>query len=259
MSSTALQSPGLLTQLRTEWEFRGSSPITVDDVDYTGDELLAILRSSAGTPLQDELLHQLLVAGHNGSEYAERIVLQLMLPKAVHLARTCAGLRDVKGHDNTSQDAVAIAIGAVWEQIRTYKLSRSSSVHANIGLDALHTISRIAPGDSVVLEPVVMQESIESAQETDHGGDWNPDAWATDNARAVEDLAFVLRWAIENETLSPAEVRLLARYDLGTLQDREDLADELDIKRDSLNRRVHRIRRTLMDSIQVHVRTHGGW
>lgn len=260
MSSTAIQTPGLLTQLRTEWAATGSRTINVDGAERSADELLTLLRAAAGTPEQDRLLHQLLIAGHDGNELAERIILQLMLPKAVHLARTCAALRDIKGRDNVSQDAVAIAIGAIWEQIRTYKLHRTTKrIHANIGLNALHSITEITAAESVILEPETLQESIENSQPLEHVDDWNPDAWATDNARAVEDLAFVLRWAIDTQTLSPTEVRILARYDLGTPADREDLADELEVKRDSLNRRVHRIRGTLIEAIQTHIRTHGGW
>lgn len=258
MSSTALQTPGLLTQLRSEWLRTGTETIVLGDAEYTADELLTRLHALTG-PAQDELLHQLLVAGHEGNLLAERIVLQRLLPKAVHLARSCASLRDIKGRDNTSQDAVAIAIGAVWEEIRVYPLHLTSSIHANIGLNALNKITKITAGESVILEPEIIQESVESTQAIKHTDEWDPESWATDNARAVEDLAFVLRWAIDTQTLSPAEVRLLARYDLGSLEDREDLADELDIKRDSLNRRAHRIRCTLVEAIQTHIRENGGW
>ena len=73
------------------------------------------------------------------------------------------------------------------------------------------------------------------------------------------DLVTVLTWAIDTEALTPDDVRLLARFDLGELHERDELAEDLGIGRASLTRRVYRIRVKLMEAVQAHIRENGTW
>lgn len=256
MSTTAPAQTGLLEALRIEW----SGSLTDRAHDFPGigtrscGELEVELKAATGRE-QDRLLHALLTAGHDGDALAERVLLQHMLPKAVHLARTCRGLRALTLSDHTPVDAVSTAIGAMWESIRRYPLNRVEKVKANIGMDALLIVNKsMSPGDpgehateDVHLEQVLQDQGKSAALEPEWGDD------------TFHDLVTVLTWAIDTEALTPDDVRLLARFDLGELHERDELAEDLGIGRASLTRRVYRIRVKLMEAVQAHIRENGSW
>ncbi|ODU06743.1 MAG: hypothetical protein ABS81_03780 [Pseudonocardia sp. SCN 72-86] len=256
MSTTTPTQTGLLEALRTEW----SGSLTDREHDFAGigirscSELELELKAAAGRE-QDRLLHALLTAGHDGDALAERVALQHMLPKAVHLARTCRGLRALTLSDHTPVDAVSTAIGAMWESIRRYPLNRVEKVKANIGMDALLIVNKsMSPGDPSehVTEDVYLEQAL---QEQGKSATIEPE-WGDDT---FHDLVTVLTWAIDTEALTPEDVRLLARFDLGELHERDELAEDLGIGRASLTRRVYRIRVKLMEAVQAHIRENGTW
>lgn len=68
----------------------------------------------------------------------------------------------------------------------------------------------------------------------------------------LRDLVTLFTWAIDNGILTADEVRLLARIELAEGnpgEERQQAADELGISRDTLNRRVHRVRTKLMTAV----------
>lgn len=246
----------LLDRLRTEWD----DSVSGRTHDFAGIGIrtcreLEIELKAASWREQDRLLHALVSAGHDGDKLAERVVLQYMLPKAVHLARTCRGLRSLTVVDHSSVDAVGTAIGAMWESIRRYPLNRVEKVKANIGMDALLIVNKsMSPGDpgehateDIYLEQVLQDQGKSATLEPEFGDD------------TFHDLVTVLTWAIDTEALTPDDVRLLARFDLGELHERDQLAEDLGIGRASLTRRVYRIRVKLMEAVQAHIRENGTW
>ena len=247
-------SQEVLPRLRRQWDHDLAD--VVYDLAPTGPRLCAELElelRAAPKADQDQMLHALLLAAAEGDEIAEAIVLHHMLPKAVHLARSCAALRS-----HSPADAVATAIGAMWEAIRTYPLHRSSSVHGNLGLNALSIISRtLGAGHRKGSEEYpTSDEGLAAAMLLEGGVATLEPEWGDDSFR---DLVTVLRWATDTGVLSCDEVRILARCDLGDDDERQALADQLGLTRQSLNRRVHRVRTKLIEAVQAHVRANGSW
>lgn len=250
-------TPGkLLTTLRDEWgnslahrthNFRGIGVRTCE-------QLMADVNASRDAS-QDHLLHALLQAGHEGDQLAERVALQCMLPKAVHFARSCTALRNLGTGSHTSADAVSTAIGAVWESISTFPLTRTEKIKANIGLDALAIINKTM-GTGLGREHTAEDDFLEHMMHSTNPTTTFEPSWGDD---AFHDLVTVLTWAIDTEALTPEEVRMLARFDLGDPQERDRLADELGSKRDSVTRRVYRIRVKLMNAVRAHILEHGSW
>lgn len=261
MSTTSLTSraPGLLTALRDEWDRSYTQlPHHIAGIgDVVCGELTAQIRA-AGEDERDRLLHALLVAAHDGDHVAERILLHHMLPKAVHYARTCRALRSISSTGHDSVDAVATAIGAMWQSISTYRLTNAHHVQGNLGLNALNIINGSLDAGSQDLP--VDDDYLTKAVHDNGGSHGIEPEWGEDS---LHDLVTLLSWAIDTDTLSPDQVRLLARHDLAERDEREavrdTLAAELGIARGSLTRRVHRIRLKLVEAVQAHVRTHGAW
>lgn len=239
--------------LRTEWTDRYVS--LSHDFPGIGTRLCGELElelRAAGKAEQDRLLHALLVAASEGDSVAERVLLNHMTPKAHHLARSCAALRSY-----SYGDAIATSIGAVWEAIKEYPLHRDTSVHGNIGLNALSIITRtlgsgLRKGSEEMPTSDYELEAAIDSQGTSH---LEP-VWGDDS---FHDLVTVLSWAVDTDVLSRDDVALLARFDLGDQDDRQALADERSLNRDSLNRRVLRIRNVLVEAVREHVRANGSW
>lgn len=246
----------LLVRLTTEWQQRFSQMTR----EFRGigrrlcSELELELRATTGDE-NDRLMLALVIAVQDGDRLAERVLLNHLIPNAIHHARSCRGLRSL-----SPADAVGTSIGATWEAIKQYKTHRTRAVRANLGMEALSIITtRLGtavdveyPTDDATLEVEVSRTTVASVAPQ----------WGDDTDR---DLVEVLRWAIETGTLDREEVRILARYDLGDRYDadsqesRTALAEELGVARDSLNRRVLRIRNKLIEAVRSHVQAHGAW
>lgn len=246
----------LLVRLTTEWQERFSQ--MTHGFQGIGErlcsELELELRATTGEE-NDRLMLALVLAVQDGDRLAERVLLNHLMPNAIHHSRTCRGLRSL-----SPADAVGTSIGATWEAIRQYKTHRARSVRANLGMEALSIITTRL-GSAVDVEYATEDAALEVEVSRTAISAFTPQ-WGDD---ADRDLVEVLRWAIETGVLDRDEVRILARYDLGTRYDadaqasRTALAHELGVARDSLNRRVLRIRNKLIEAVRAHVQAHGAW
>lgn len=208
--------------------------------ELTGDEAIDLIRRPQSQEERDHVLHQLIELEHTGDQIAGKVILKSFLPLAFRLARTCTSMRAT--WRNSPTDATATTIGALWEIIRTYPMHRTNSVAGNIRLECIKLLER-GFGASADVELAVDDETLEHLV--------NADA-ATDTDDPFRDLVTLFTWAIDNGTLTADEVRLLARIELAEGnpgEERERAADELGISRDTLNRRVHRIRSKLMTAV----------
>lgn len=246
MSTSTTAAIPLHKRLSQEWEllaptqqdFPGIGSRTCADLDLE-------LRATTGVE-NDRLVLELITAAQAGHTASERVLLNYLLPNAIHHARSCRGLRSL-----SPADAIASSLSATWEAIAVYPTSRTKAVRANVGLEALKIITNRL-GAGVDMEIAIGDpEDVVSVESRD-----NMTAWGDDTDR---DLVDVLRWAVDTGTLDEAEVRMLVWYDLGNDDARTALAERLGIKRDSLNRKVLRVRNQLVDAVRNHVRAHGAW
>lgn len=129
---------------------------------------------------------------------AGRVVLQLMLGKAVRIAASHTGRAD---RDLLEQ----LAVAALWDVIATYPIQRRrQKVAANLAMDTLRqVVAELAPGrvESPV-EPDVISRHAPGDEAVD------------DDAPApVVDLELfeVLAWGVDHGVLSPADASLLTR------------------------------------------------
>lgn len=123
---------------------------------------------------------------------AARVLTQLMLPKAILIARTAAA----ELHDREEQ--VQLAVCALYEVIRTFPVHcRQEHIPSHIAWDTAHAVRR-----SVLAQ-------------TSEIPDDQPAAWPTPatEPNASEQIARLLAWAVTEDVITTAEARLLtARY-----------------------------------------------
>lgn len=212
----------------------------------TPRSLVTRIRQTADLDARDRLVRELVDLAQSGVDAAEQLLLLLMLPRAVHLTRTCRGLRVLP-----VRDAQAIAVGALWEAIRELPPTATTAVLHRIGLDALKIVTRTATAAIDVPEVAIEDEALHRLVDA-------PDASAPADS-TIRELAAMLRWAIDTGTLTAEEVRQLAVVDLGEPADRARLARELGIERTSLTRRAHRIRGRLRDGVRREIEVAGAW
>lgn len=207
----------------------------------------------------DRALLELLKLSKAGDKNSSRMLLQLLLPKAPSLGRRCIGLRQMP-----IDDAIATAISALWESIHSYPIHRERHVLGNLVLDALSVITTQFASmdrDGLYVNLTDNDDDLDAAlnRELDLSSQ-EP----TSDTSASAQLVSVLTWAIDSGALSPDEVRILARAELADSTEerhaqRTALAAELGISRDSVNRRVWRVRSKLVDAVQAHIALHGRW
>ena len=203
-------------------------------------------------PEADRRLHILLSQAAAGDKVAERVVLQVMLPKTAQLARTCACLRSL-----SPADAAWSAFGAMWEAVKTYPLHRTTSVAGNLGLNALAVINEtLGLPRNHVDEIGVLDEDLEAKMNEGAEARSTEPEWGDSS---FHDLVKVLTWAADTGALTRQEISILARADLGDDTDRVSLADELGSTRASLSKRVWRIRTKLMEAVHDYVQVNGRW
>lgn len=208
--------------------------------ELTGDEAIELIRRPQLAEDRDQILSRLLELEHGGDVVAGKVILKSFLPLAFRLARTCSSVRAI--WRNSPTDATATTIGALWEVIRTYPLHRTSSVAGNIRLECIKLLER-GFGASADVELAVDDETLEHLVNADAD---------TEIDDPLRDLVTLFTWAIDNGILTADEVRLLALIELAEGnpgEERQQAADELGISRDTLNRRVHRVRTKLMTAV----------
>jgi len=204
--------------------------------EHSCDEAIELIRRPQPAEERDRVLLTLLELHHAGDVIAGKVILKSFLALAFRLARTCAGTRAIFRHSPT--DATATTIGALWEVIHTYPLERTHSVAGNIRMECIKLIST-GFGAHVDAEITVEDEILEHLSAGHHDED------------PFRDLVTLLTWAIDSGTLTRDEIQLLVRIELADnpSAEREHAAEDLDISRETLNRRVHRIRTKLMNAV----------
>jgi hypothetical protein len=204
------------------------------------------------------LLRQATRPGAPWSELAGRTVLQLMLPKAVAIARS------QRGRVSDPDERISAVIACLYETIRQYPVDRRPrSVAGNLGLDTLHLFQRRTrtaptelptdPADPVLdppgpgsdpvagllgcLQRALDLRLIDSADEVVVGAD------PTDQPAGRERLLELLVWAVERQVVGSADAALLAHaYGAERVDDRT-LAARLGCDRSTVcKRRLRAIR-----------------
>jgi hypothetical protein len=208
--------------------------------EFTGDEAIELIRRNQPPEERDRFLLRLLELERAGDEIAGKVILKSFLPLAFRLARASRSMQPIWRHSPT--DATATTIGVLWQVIHTYPLHRTSSVSGNIKKGCIKLLEQHFYDTRSVPDVVVEDEILEYLV--------NGDAEPVNDP--FHDLVTLFTWAIDNGTLTADEVRLLARIELAEGdpgEERERAADEVGISRDTLNRRVHRIRTKLMNAV----------
>ena len=172
------------------------------------------------------------------TELAGRTVLQLMLPKAVAIARS------QRGRMPDPDERISAVIACLYETIRRYPVERRRrSVAGNLGLDTLHLFQRRTPTAPAELptdpadplldppgpgsDPVAgllgcLQRALD-LQLIDPADEAVADAGAVVQPAGRERLLELLVWAVERQVVGSADAALLAhaygpeRIDDGTL------------------------------------------
>ena len=189
----------LVGQLNREWEGLLGDPRAASAVRAWGAEQAALrgLPGLGGLEARvaadaDATLLALLRCADAGLPLAARAVLQLMLPKAVRVARSQAGYAD-------PEEAVAAAVSALWQAVVCYPLARRPArVAANLAMETLAGTRRELAAAAAARRGVPLDGLGELA--------------APGQQRAVdEEVHRVLLAAVRARTVSLAEARLLAR------------------------------------------------
>lgn len=201
----------------------------------------------------DAVLHELLTLEHSGHEVAGRLLLQLMLPKVAHLARSCTGLHRL-GFSTKERECAALS--AMWEAIHEYPLRRVNSVAGNLALNALSIITTTYGSSRAQHSEVAAPDDFLDALLVTPGSESDE---PTSGDSSFHDLVKVLTWAIDANVLTKSEVVLLSRYDLGEPAERTSLAEELSLSAATLSKRVWRIRSKLIEAVRTHISTFGRW
>lgn len=210
---------------------------------YTGEEVQNLIRVTQDRGSRDQLLLTLLTLEHAGDKVAGQVLVKTFLALAFRLARTSAATRDIFRVSTT--DATATTISVLWEVIHTYKVDEwTHSVAGYIRGQMLHVLetSFVSPRDveKVSVDEQTFNEIVDVPS-------------LEDEPMAVfQDLFTVLTWAVDSGTLRRDEIEILVRIELAVGDPgsaRDELAEELAVSRETLNRRLHRIRTKLMTAV----------
>lgn len=268
-------STGLLGRLNAEWSALVVAPQSRAAVDawrarepgLAGLADLADVEASARGEVPatartdaDELLLALLRQATSPSapwaELAGRTVLQLMLPKAVAIARS------QRARVPDPDERISAVIACLYETIRHYPVDRRPhSVAGNLGLDTLHLFRRRTreggpaelstdPTDPV-LDPAVAAEDpldgllgcLQRALELRLIDAADDAVTAAEPPGGRERLLELLVWAVEQRVLAIADAALLAHAYSGARVDDRTLAARLGCERSTVcKRRLRAIR-----------------
>lgn len=268
---------GVVGQLNREWlALRNDSgaaavvrswarhePALADIADL--EELEARVRALPSEEC-DALLLALLRRAHaeehaRARDLATRTLIQLMLPKAIRIARS--QLNRFGDHD----ECFATVIGCLSEVIRCYPLQRRPArVAANLSLDTLNTVRRVAlSAVEVPMAPDALDHFLAGAGEP---AEWAPKPRASVNLlvealdlRVVESddefveetllaaagpdnprerLVHLLVWAVERHVINAEDAALLARTYRPSATGDHDLATERGCRINTLRQRRRR-------------------
>ena len=212
--------------------------------ELTGEEAVKLIRQEQRKNERDAVLIELLTLEHQGDAFAGRVLLKSFLPLALRMPATVSSMRSMWQH--SPADARTAAIGVLWEILHTYPLHCASSVAGNIRGRTLKGLCRWFGSQDSVEDTAIEDEVLEKIAGPDESDD------------IFRDLVTILSWAIDSGTLRRDEVQLLARIELAEGdpgQARDDAASDLGISRETLNKRVSRIRHRLMTAVSGDLET----
>ncbi|WP_242085900.1 hypothetical protein [Microbacterium lacticum] len=212
--------------------------------ELTGEEAVKLIRQEQRKDERDAILIELLTLEHQGDAFAGRVLLKSFLPLALRMPATVSSMRSMWQH--SPADARTAAIGVLWEILHTYPLHCASSVAGNIRGRTLKGLCRWFGSQDSVEDTAIEDEVLEKIAGPDESDD------------IFRDLVTILSWAIDSGTLRRDEVQLLARIELAEGdpgQARDDAASDLGISRETLNKRVSRIRHRLMTAVSGDLET----
>lgn len=212
--------------------------------ELTGEEAVKLIRQEQRKDERDAILIELLTLEHQGDAFAGRVLLKSFLPLALRMPATVSSMRSMWQH--SPADARTAAIGVLWEILHTYPLHCASSVAGNIRGRTLKGLCRWFGSQDSVEDTAIEDEVLEKIAGPDESDD------------IFRDLVTILSWAIDSGSLRRDEVQLLARIELAEGdpgQARDDAASDLGISRETLNKRVSRIRHRLMTAVSSDLET----
>lgn len=234
----------LLAALNAEWEHLASGPLSGRTVArwarqhpvLTGyEDLHAVAAAQWPGRSGDEFLLALVDLAQTGRAVAARTLLQRMLPKAVMIAA-----------HSTRQDALAVAVAALWERIVTYPVERRpTSVAANLAMDTMGALFRHTRGDARVVTANLDLDHrsaprIVGRQPEDHMA---PDA----------EVYNVLAWAVEERVITRDDAQLLLERHCIDASGRAATPAEVGRTRgltpEAVRQRCHRARRRLTAAV----------
>ena len=194
---------------------------------------------------RDEVLLGLLTLSQAGEELAGRVVLQVMLPKAIRLAQSLGRHPD---WTDGADEARSTVLSALWVAIATYPLvRRPGRVTANLALDTLALTQRGHTGSSWQVHTVREQPCEDLRQLAEPGHD--PADVDDLTGPADAELWTVLAWGVRTGVLQLHEARLMARvYGLdaqGDLESTAALVAEMGITWRAMRQRCNRLARRL--------------
>lgn len=245
----------LLDSLNSEW----NEQLSAATYDFgslgsmIGRQALNLVQQKQDTVQRDVILLELLELEAAGHPVAGRVILQSFLPLVVGYARTSAATRNLWRHSRS--DAIATTISAAWEVITVFLdevgPSHRRNIAGRIRSNLIKTLSCFASHVGTEYNVACdFLEDLGNADPTNELGIIHDDP--------AQELITLFTWAIDHGVLARDEIHLLVRIELSECDPgdaRNDAAHDLGITRESLNRRVHRIRTKLMTAVCGDVQT----
>lgn len=156
---------------------------------------------------KDELLRALVELFQAGEQLAGRITLQAMLPKLSHYAFRTGIIGRVEARPD---DRFQVVICEFWEVLSRFPLDRRSArMAANLAMETLHRLTRMAQPVELPVDPSAMSEMAEP-----DAGRWRrvgQPAVVTSQAPDPDgDLDALLVWAVGQRAITAEDARLLA-------------------------------------------------
>jgi hypothetical protein len=225
---------GLVARLNADWALLSQDEAALLSVrdwygegEFTGPQrVLDALHACQDHAGQDRLLLPPLraaVVSGPGAQFAARMVVQAMLPKAVRIARS--QMRPQYGWEET----ISLTVGALYEVIRTYPIGRRvERIAANLALDTLRlthclidaeaaavpldgvAAARLTAPDTCPASQAELTLLLAQAGEYRLLADDEPGRVAGWDARA--ELVDLLVWALDTGALDVEDARLITRY-----------------------------------------------
>lgn len=226
--------PQILNRFDHEWQTI-SGPALADYGDLgtlTGFEAYARLSESGSG--RDTLYYQAVLDART-KPAVERLLLQLFKPRAIQMTKTCQNLIHLKQSEGYDA-AISFSINCVWQAIRTLPETATHNVPTQIAYRALQHVTRSYHFDKQTISTDPQEINFNQDQ-----GAFSTEEMSTDLAEVMN----VLQWAIDSSVLTQMDARLLGQYTVATEPERQALAEELEMTRAVLSRKLYRIKERL--------------